>query len=75
MGMQTNMTNRAQRLQETYGADRSISRDEFRTYKYDLTYSERSALVATVRCRCSPSTRKMMPCCKRRSTAATMGSA
>lgn len=48
MGMQTNMTNRAQRLQETYGADRSISRDEFRTYKYDLTYSERSALVATV---------------------------
>ena len=48
MGVQTNMTNRAQRLQETYGADRSISREEFRAYKYDLTYSERSALVATV---------------------------
>ena len=48
MGVQTNMTNRAQRLQETYGADRSISRDAFRAYKYDLTYSERSALVATV---------------------------
>ena len=49
MGVQTNMTNRAQRLQETYGADRSISREEFRAYKYDLTYSERSALVATVK--------------------------
>ena len=48
MGMQTNLTNRAQRLQETYGADRSISREEFRTYKYDLSYSERSALVATL---------------------------
>lgn len=42
MGIQTNMTNRALRLQETYGADRSISREEFRQYKYDLTYSQRS---------------------------------
>lgn len=42
MGIQTNMTNRALRMQETYGADRSISREEFRQYKYDLTYSERS---------------------------------
>ena len=29
-------------------ADRSISREEFRQYKYDLRYSERSALVASV---------------------------
>lgn len=42
MGIQSNMTNRALRLQETYGADRSISREEFRQYKYDLTYSQRS---------------------------------
>lgn len=48
MGIQTNMTNRALRLQETFAADRSISREEFRQYKYDLRYSERSALVASV---------------------------
>jgi penicillin amidase/acyl-homoserine-lactone acylase len=39
MGIQTNMTNRAWRALETFGADTSITADEFRTYKFDLTYS------------------------------------
>ena len=39
MGIQTNMTNRAWRSLETFGADTSISADEFRTYKYDVAYS------------------------------------
>jgi penicillin amidase/acyl-homoserine-lactone acylase len=39
LGIQTNMTNRAWRALETFGADPSITADEFRTYKFDLTYS------------------------------------
>ena len=42
MGLQTDMTNRAYRALETYGADRSISAEEFDRYKYDLAYSKRS---------------------------------
>ena len=42
MGVQTDMTNRAYRAQETFGADAAISAEAFRTYKFDLTYSERS---------------------------------
>ncbi len=49
MGIQTNLTNRARRLQETYGRDRRITATEFREYKYDLAYSQDSALAATVR--------------------------
>ena len=49
LGVQTNMTNRAMRAQETYGADPSITAERFRQYKYDLTYSERSKVVALVR--------------------------
>ncbi len=49
MGVQTNMTNRARRLEETYGQDRAISAESFRRYKYDLSYSEDSALFAVVR--------------------------
>ena len=48
MGLQTNLTNRARRLRESYGSDRSISTEEFRIYKHDLSYSPESALVATV---------------------------
>ena len=43
------MTNRAFRAQETYGADPSISAAEFDTYKYDLAYSPRSDEAAWVK--------------------------
>ncbi len=43
------MTNRAFRAQETYGADRSISAAEFDIYKYDLFYSPRSDEFAWVK--------------------------
>lgn len=42
LGIQTNMTNRAYRVLETYGVDKSITADEFTAYKYDLSYSSRS---------------------------------
>ncbi len=42
LGIQTNMTNRAWRALETFGADTSITTDEFRSYKFDLTYSVHS---------------------------------
>lgn len=48
LGIQTDMTNRAMRLQETYGADRSITAAEFRDYKYDLRYSESSEMMEIV---------------------------
>ena len=42
MGIQTDMTNRAYRAQETFGADAAISAEAFRAYKFDITYSVRS---------------------------------
>jgi acyl-homoserine-lactone acylase len=42
MGLQMDMTNRAYRALETYGADSAITAQEFDTYKYDLGYSRRS---------------------------------
>lgn len=48
LGIQTDMTNRALRLEETYGADSSITRREFHEYKYDLRYSENSAMAALI---------------------------
>lgn len=45
LGLQTNMTNRAWRALETYGADSSITAQEFEAYKYDLAYSEKSDLA------------------------------
>jgi acyl-homoserine-lactone acylase len=42
LGVQTNMTNRAYRVLETYGQDPSITEAEFEAYKYDLSYSSRS---------------------------------
>lgn len=44
MGLQTNMTNRAFRALETYGADPSITAEEFEAYKYDLAFSAKSEL-------------------------------
>lgn len=48
MGIQSDMTNRALRIEETWGADSSITREEFHDYKYDLTYSEASEVVALI---------------------------
>ena len=42
MGIQTDMTNRAYRAQETFGADPAITAEAFRAYKFDITYSDRS---------------------------------
>jgi acyl-homoserine-lactone acylase len=42
LGIQTDMTNRAWRAIETYGADPQITAESFRAYKYDLAYSARS---------------------------------
>lgn len=42
LGIQTDMTNRAWRAMETYGADSRITAEAFHAYKYDLTYSVRS---------------------------------
>lgn len=48
LGIQTNMTNRAYRAEETFGADGSITAEEFHAYKYDLVYSKRSELAAMI---------------------------
>ena len=45
MGIQTDMTNRAYRMEETFGSDPQITREEFRTYKFDVTYSEKSEMA------------------------------
>jgi acyl-homoserine-lactone acylase len=42
MGVQTNMTNRAYRVLETYAQDRAITAAKFNAYKYDLAYSPKS---------------------------------
>ena len=44
-GFENNMTNRALRQLETYGADEAISRDEFIAYKFDLKYSQASEVA------------------------------
>jgi len=48
MGIQTDMTNRAYRAQETFGADAAITAEAFRTYKFDIAYSERSDLAREI---------------------------
>lgn len=48
MGIQTNMTNRAYRAAETFGADTSITAEDFRAYKFDLSYSSRSVLAEKI---------------------------
>ena len=42
MGIEMEMTNRALRQEELYAGDPMISSEEFRTYKFDLAYSQRS---------------------------------
>jgi penicillin amidase/acyl-homoserine-lactone acylase len=48
MGIQTDMTNRAYRAQETFGADPAITAEAFRNYKFDLAYSERSSIAQEI---------------------------
>jgi acyl-homoserine-lactone acylase len=48
MGIQSDMTNRAYRAQETFGADAAISDAAFRAYKFDLAYSEYSDLAQRI---------------------------
>ncbi|MBI3677572.1 MAG: acylase [Proteobacteria bacterium] len=48
MGIQTNMTNRAYRAEETFGSDPSITAEDFKKYKFDLHYSVRSELASEV---------------------------
>jgi penicillin amidase/acyl-homoserine-lactone acylase len=49
MGLQNNMTNRAWRALETFGADRAITDASFRAHKYDVAFSDRSSVMAMVR--------------------------
>jgi penicillin amidase/acyl-homoserine-lactone acylase len=48
MGIQTNMTNRALRVLETFGADPKITAEAFRRYKFDISYSARSDIVQLI---------------------------
>ncbi len=48
MGIQTNMTNRAYRVEETFGADTAITADAFKHYKFDTSYSVRSDLAKEI---------------------------
>jgi penicillin amidase/acyl-homoserine-lactone acylase len=48
MGIQTNMTNRSYRAQETFGADPRITAEAFRRYKFDVAYSARSDVARVV---------------------------
>lgn len=45
IGIENRMTNRALRALELYGADPSITREEFFAYKYDKHYSKDSAIA------------------------------
>ena len=48
-GISDNSTNRGLRLQALYGADPSITEEEFFSYKMDNTYAEDSRVMALVR--------------------------
>jgi penicillin amidase/acyl-homoserine-lactone acylase len=48
LGIQTDMTNRAWRALETYGADPRITAEAFRAYKYDMEYSAHSDVAQLV---------------------------
>jgi penicillin amidase/acyl-homoserine-lactone acylase len=48
MGIQTNMTNRAMRALETFGADKHISAEAFRKYKFDISYSANSEVAKMI---------------------------
>ncbi|WP_297506494.1 acylase [uncultured Caulobacter sp.] len=49
MGLQDNMTNRAWRALETFGADHAITDASFRAHKFDIAFSDRSGVMEMVR--------------------------
>jgi len=49
MGIQTNMTNRALRVLETFGQTPFISSGQFNLFKYDVAYSNRSDVARLAR--------------------------
>ncbi|HEY2662358.1 MAG TPA: acylase [Caulobacteraceae bacterium] len=48
MGLQTNMTNRSLRAQETFGLDHAVTDASFRAHKFDIAYSDRSDLARMI---------------------------
>jgi len=48
LGIQTNMTNRAMRALENFGANTSITSEQFRNYKFDLSYSTQSNVARMI---------------------------
>ncbi len=48
MGIETQMTNRAYRALELFGADEAISAQEFLAYKFDNAYSAKSELATMI---------------------------
>jgi penicillin amidase/acyl-homoserine-lactone acylase len=48
LGIQTNMTNRAMRALETFGADPAITADAFKRYKFDLSYSVHADIMRMI---------------------------
>jgi len=48
MGIQTDMTNRAYRAQETFGATTATTAEAFRNYKFDIAYSDRSDIAREI---------------------------
>ncbi|HEX4296096.1 MAG TPA: acylase [Rhizomicrobium sp.] len=54
MGIQSNMTNRAQRALETFGADTAIGDASFRKYKFDVRYSTKSDMAKIIAELCRP---------------------
>ena len=48
LGIETHMTNRGLRSMELFGNDNSITSDEFKAYKFDLKYSENSAMATYI---------------------------
>lgn len=49
MGIQTNMTNRALRIEDLFGQDESISREELHSYKYDNSYAQGSVVDQVIK--------------------------
>ena len=48
LGIETSMSNRALRALELFGADESITAEDFYTYKYDMAYSAESDIARYV---------------------------
>jgi len=49
MGIQTNMTNRALRIEALFGSDKAISREDLHRYKYDNRYAKGSVVEQVIK--------------------------